>query len=164
MPNYSGNASEYYGLPTAAEEEERDSGNCEECGGGDYSADGECPECGALKEDKEDKMKNNMPSPNYVGEYGGKCWDINTSAKIWAHDEDRFELTTHLKLALTPEQAAAIAWAMKPQAMDLQLAQSQVARIVERQALAHGLEMSDDVLMDIAAQIVQALPLLGRTA
>ena len=111
-----------------------------------------------------EKKPSDMPAPDYIGEHGGRCWDVNISTKIWEHEEDRYELTTHLKLELTPEQAAAIARGMKPQPRDLQLAQTQVARIIERQALAHGVEMSDDIIMDIAAQIARALPLLGRTA
>lgn len=45
MPHHNGNASAYYGLPTAREEAEEARGDCPTCGA---NMDGQdpCPECG----------------------------------------------------------------------------------------------------------------------
>ena len=62
-------------------------------------------------------------------------------------------------------RAAAI-WVSELEACDLKLMQRQVANIIQRQTAAHLAECPDatpdDVAMDCAAQVVQALPVLGQ--
>jgi hypothetical protein len=109
------------------------------------------------------KLSNEFPAPDYVGEFGGRCWDVDASTKIWEHNPGRFELTTHLKLKLTAEQALSITRGLKPEPpRDLKLAQLQVADMLMHQCKINKQPVSRAVADDAAAQIVQALPVLGR--
>ena len=109
-----------------------------------------------------------FPEPDYrAKESAARCWDMNPQAKLWEHhsgDTQHYEISGYLKVVLTRDQALAIARGLKPEPpRDLKLAQRQVARIVERQMIANGVDFRhDDILMDIAAQVVQALDVLGR--
>ena len=119
-----------------------------------------------------------FPEPDYTGEFGGRCWNVTNAVKLWAHPcapEVDYAISGQLHVELTRDQALAVARGLKPEPpRDLKLAQRQVARLVERQMNAHGVEffdengtptgciIDDEILMDIAAQVVQALDVLGR--
>jgi hypothetical protein len=109
------------------------------------------------------KLNTEFPTPDYVGEYGDRCWDVNAGIEIWEYRSGQYELTTHLKLELTAEQALSITRGLKPEPpRDLKLAQRQVADMLMHQCKINKQPVSRAVADDAAAQIVQALPVLGR--
>jgi len=124
---------------------------------------------GVTKEERA-ALLSEFPEPDHEGKpyldyAGARAWIMNPLVKVWEHHHSggaRYEISTIMSVDLTREQALAIARGLKPEPRDLKLAQIQVAGIIVNQCrTAHGVNISDEAATDIAAKIVQALPVLG---
>jgi len=126
---------------------------------------------GVTKEERAGLLSE-FPEPDHEGKpyldyAGARAWIMNPLVKVWEHHHSggaRYEISTIMSVDLTREQALAIARGLKPEPRDLKLAQIQVAGIIVNQCRSAKLmvNISDEAATDIAAKIVQALPVLGR--
>ena len=127
---------------------------------------------GVTKEERA-ALLSEFPEPDHTGkpydQYApARCWSMNTALKMWEHnhydDGPHYSISAILDVDLTREQALAIARGLKPEPRDLKLARRQVEEIIgnECRITTHDGNIPATLRRDIAAQIVQALPVLGR--
>jgi|TARA_Y100000310_G_scaffold244388_1_gene249137 hypothetical protein len=103
--------------------------------------------------------QSDFPDPHFNAPAGGRCWK-NSTTKLWEYpyaDTIRYEVE-HTS-PVTPEQALALARVLAPRCDPRA---PDAAGIIQRQLEAHGVTITEDQARDVAAQVLQALPVLGE--